>query len=112
MHFALLTLLAFLAPCFAATAAQHGTPVTADKVVKVAQEARGKAATRMTQDSTQQAVKIKTRHPAPEIRPVVQTSAPAAASAGESEGLSYGTLLATLILMAAIAVRRSTAGRP
>ena len=114
-----LTLLpiAFFATCLTAAAAQPGTfstPPThkAHKVIQTAPVAKTtEAATRMKLQPGQEAIKISTGHPALQSRQMTQSTA--SSQPEESDDLPpYGTLLATLVLMAAIAVRRSNTGRP
>lgn len=68
-------------------------------------------ATRMKFQPGQESARLNTAHSTPQARQTAQNP-PALKDSSETEGLSYGTLLATLVLMAAIAVRRSKAGRP
>lgn len=112
-----LTLLSFVffAACLAPAAAQPGpgalSAADTSKIVKAKQVAKApEATTRMKLQPGQEAIKVSSAHTAVQGRPMAQGSV--AGQPDESDGLSYGTLLATLVLMAAIAVRRSKAGRP
>ncbi len=112
-----LTLLPFVffVACLTPVAAQPGpsTLSTANthKIVKAKQVAKApEATTRMKLQPGQEAIKVSAAHPAVQGRPMAQGTV--AGQPDESDELSYGTLLATLVLMAAIAVRRSRAGRP
>lgn len=84
-----------------------------DKSAKTVQTTpqAGVTATRVKLPPGQEAVRFNAGHGTPEARQAVQHTTPVKA-ADETENLSYGTLLATLVLMVAIAVRRSKAGRP
>lgn len=114
-----LTLLpvAFFATCLTAAAAQPGTLSTipthkAHKVVQTAPVAKTTeaTATRMKLQPGQEAIKVSTGHPALQSRQMIQSTA--SSQPEESDDPPYGTLLATLVLMAAIALRRSKTGRP
>lgn len=115
-----LTLLsiAFFTTCLATAAAQPGpsalTTTTnnanTSKIVKAKQVATTPETARMRLQTGQEAIKISTAHSAVPGRTLPQGAA--ADQPDESADLPYGTLLATLVLMAAIAVRRSKAGRP
>ena len=107
----------FFAACLTAAVAQpspstHATASTSpSKIVKAKQLAKTpEAATRMKLQPGQEAIKVSAAHTAVQGRVTAQGTA--AGQPDEADELSYGTLLATLILMAAIAVRRSKAGRP
>lgn len=114
-----LTLLsiAFFTTCLATAAAQPGpsalttTNNNTSKIVKAKQAAKAAETTaRMRLQPGQEAIKISTAHSAVPGRTLPQGTA--AVQPDEPADLPYGTLLATLVLMAAIAVRRSKAGRP
>jgi len=108
--------LAFFATCLTSAAAQPGALSTtntnkANKVVQATQVVKTtEAATRMKLQPGQEAIKVNAAHTAVQGRQGAQSTVPGRPE--ESDNLSYGTLLATLVLMAAIAVRRSKAGRP
>lgn len=106
--------LAFFTACLAPVAAQPGpsalSTVNTSKIIKTKQLANApEATTRMKLQPGQEAIKVSAAHTAVPGRPMAQGTV--AAQPDESDNLSYGTLLATLVLMAAIAVRRSKAGR-
>jgi hypothetical protein len=93
---------------FAATPAATADP--AKKAVATVQPTRA-TATRMKFQPGQEAASMTAVQASPQARQKAQNP-PLPEEANEPEGLSYGTLLAALALMAAIAVRRSNAGRP
>lgn len=105
----------FFAACLTTAAAQPGpntlSTANTSKIVKSKQVAKApEATTRMKLQPGQEAIKVSAAHTAMQGRPMAQGTV--AGQPDEPDGLSYGTLLATLVLMAAIAVRRSKAGRP
>ncbi|WP_139351774.1 hypothetical protein [Polaromonas sp. A23] len=91
-------------------------PIATDKPAKKAVASAhppGATATRMKFQPSQEAVRLNTAHSTPQTRQTAQNPSDLKdTNEAEGEGLPYGTLLATLVLMAAIAVRRSRAGRP
>jgi hypothetical protein len=93
---------------FAATPAATANP--AKKPAATVQPTKA-TATRMKFHPGQEGASMNAVQGAPQARKKAQNT-PVAEEANEPEGLSYGTLLAALALMAAIAVRRSNAGRP
>ncbi|MEO8020887.1 hypothetical protein [Polaromonas sp.] len=112
-----LTLLssAFFSACLTSAAAQPGPSAlpaaNTSKIVKAKQLAKApEATTRMKLQPGQEAIKVSAAHTAAPGRPMAQGTV--ASQPDEPDELPYGTLLATLVLMAAIAVRRSKAGRP
>jgi hypothetical protein len=111
-----LTLLsiAFFTTCLATAAAQPGpsalTTANTSKIVKAKQVAKAPETARMRLQPGQEAIKVSTAHSAVPGRTLPQGTV--AVQPDEPADLPYGTLLATLVLMAAIAVRRSKAGRP
>jgi hypothetical protein len=93
---------------FAATPAATANP--AKKAVASVPPSSA-TATRMKFQPGQEASSINAVQGSTPARQKAQNT-PVVEKANEPEGLSYGTLLAALALMAAIAVRRSSAGRP
>jgi hypothetical protein len=93
---------------FAATPAAPANP--AKKAVATVQPVSA-TATRMKFQPGQEAASINAVQGSPQTRQKAQNT-PVTKESSEPEGLSYGTLLAALALMAAIAVRRFNAGRP
>lgn len=92
------------------------TPIATDKPAKAVNSAArqpGATATRMKFQPSQEAARLNAAHGTPQARQTAQNpSAVKDANEPEAEGVPYGTLLATLVLMVAIAVRRSSVGRP
>jgi len=86
------------------------TPAKTVKTVKSAHQA-GITSTHMKLQPGQEAVRVNAVHGAAQIGRQTGQPSPAVKAADEADDLSYGTLLATLVLMAAIAVRRLKAGR-
>lgn len=99
----------------AATTAQmaSGTPAKTVKTVKTAKSAHqsGVRSTHMKMQPGQESVRVNAVHGVGQAGRQTGQHTPVVKAADETEGLSYGTLLATLVLMAAIAVRRLKAGR-
>ncbi len=69
-------------------------------------------AARITLQPEPQSIKVTTKLPEGQSRRPPPPSTGNESSAGDSGGNPYGTLLVTLVLMAAIALRRSGSGRP
>jgi hypothetical protein len=109
MRLALITIVFLLhSQTFAAT------PIATEKPAKKAVASAhqpGATVTRMKFQPGQEAARLNAAHGTPQARQATPNP-PAIKDTSETEGLPYGTLLATLVLMAAIAVRRSRAGRP
>jgi hypothetical protein len=99
----------------AATTAQmaSGTPAKTVKTVKTVKSAHqgGITSTHMKMQPGQEAVRVNAVHRVGQAGRQTGQHTPVVKAADEPEDLSYGTLLATLVLMAAIAVRRLKAGR-
>lgn len=111
MRLALITIV-FLLHSQAFAAAPIATEKPVKKAVASAHQPGATAkATRMKFQPGQESARLNTAHSTPQARQTAQNP-PALKDSSETEGLPYGTLLATLVLMAAIAVRRSSAGRP
>lgn len=118
MRLALITFVVLLHSqiCAAASTA----PIAPDKpakAIKAADSAKtlqqaGISTTNMKLQPGQEAVRVNAAHATQQTLHQTAQDKPAAKAADETEELSYGTLLATLVLMAAIAVRRLKAGRP
>ena len=103
MSRALLTVI--LSTCMAwASAAESGSTRTLLPVVDVA------TVPRMPLQPEVVLVKVSVARSAPEVANVSQLSATNASSTNESGGKSVGTLVATLVLMGVIALRRHKAG--
>lgn len=86
------------------------TPEKAVKPLTSAHQA-GIRATHMKLQPGQETARINAVHGAGQAGRQVGQHTPVVKAADETEDLSYGTLFATLVLMAAIAVRRLKAGR-
>ena len=108
MRLALITIV-FLLHSQTFAAAPIATDKPAKKAVASAHQTGATAtATRMKFQPGQESARLNAAHSTPQARQTAQTP-PALKDSNETESLSYGTLLATLVLMAAIAVRRSRA---
>jgi hypothetical protein len=69
-------------------------------------------AVRVKLQSGTEGVKVSTKHGETQAHSVAQRSANDTSSTDDSGWRTYGTLLATLVLMGVIAVRRQKSGRP
>ncbi|WP_431097420.1 hypothetical protein [Polaromonas aquatica] len=98
---------AWMASAFAySDSSDHPRPVPAAKSVLAEKNTR----TKLHADTDADTVKVRAVY-SPDVRPNSSTSINEP-NAGESGWRSYGMLLATLVLMGVIAVRRYKAGRP
>ena len=70
------------------------------------------SSTRMTRQFAPEAVKVSAKNNEKQVRSLPQNSADEQSDPGKSGWRTYGTLMATLILMGAIALRRYKSGKP
>lgn len=97
---------AVLLASLASAPASYAQSPTAPAVKAVTAE----SPTRTKLQASTETVKVRAVY-SPDVRPTLQNAGDEA-GAGESGWRSYGMLLATLVLMGVIAVRRYKAGRP
>jgi hypothetical protein len=109
MSRALLTVV--LVAGFAAAAAPASTAASI-QVRAFPPDTLSETAARMPLQPVAQPVVVIATGIVPELRSVPRSSVDSRSSTDESGWRSYGTLLATLVLMAAIALRRNKAWRP
>jgi hypothetical protein len=94
---------------FAAASTSYATSIVQSTAAPAVKAATGEKTTRMKLQPGAETVKVRAVY-SPDVRPVQELSADEFDS-DASGWRSYGMLLATLVLMGVIAVRRFTAGR-